>query len=75
MIMIYSYIGREDDRRKEFLDYIKSLHNISIGVFGQTKKNLLIGGHYYEMIQKQKLLLIIVVLMILSYILPIGLFS
>lgn len=51
------YIGREDDRRKEFLDYIKSLHNILIGVFGQTKKNLLIGSHYYEMIQKTKIAL------------------
>lgn len=51
------YIGRADDRRKDFLDYIKSFKHLSLGLFGQHKDNLLLGSKYYEAIQKTKLAL------------------
>jgi hypothetical protein len=51
------YIGREDERRKDFLEFIKSLKKIKLGMFGQTKANLLLGYHYYDTLQKTKIAL------------------
>lgn len=51
------YIGRADDRRKNFLDFIKSFMHLSVGLFGQHKDNLLLGSKYYKTIQKTKLAL------------------
>lgn len=51
------YVGRDDDRRKEFLSFIKSLNTISLGMFGQTKDNLLLGSAYYDVIKKAKIAL------------------
>jgi len=51
------YIGREDERRKNFLEFLKSLQGIRIGMFGQTKANLLLGHHYYETLKKTKIAL------------------
>lgn len=51
------YIGREDDRRKDFLTFLRSLKDITIGLFGQKKENLLLGHTYYKTLQKAKIAL------------------
>lgn len=51
------YVGREDDRRKKIIHYIKSLKDISLGIFGNNRENLLFGHLYYKTLKASKIAL------------------
>ncbi|MDD3324242.1 MAG: glycosyltransferase [Sulfurospirillaceae bacterium] len=49
------YVGRTDENRKSFISFLQSLNNVKLGIFGNTKDNLLLGADYYKTIKKAKI--------------------
>lgn len=51
------YVGRSDDRRKEFIDRLRGLSDIKVGIFGDKKDNLIFGHGYFDLIASSKVAL------------------
>jgi len=51
------YIGRNDNRRKDFIDKLKDLKDLKIALFGNSKDNLIYGAKYYDTISNSKIAL------------------
>lgn len=51
------YIGRQDNNRKNFIDKINSIKNIKVGIFGNSKENLILGKKYFDIITNSKIAL------------------
>lgn len=51
------YIGRNDNKRRDFIDKLKYLKDIKVGIFGDNKKNLIYGTKYYDTISNSKVAL------------------
>lgn len=49
------FIGRKDDKRKEFLEKLLNLKNLNLKVFGDTKETLIFGQEFLDAISKSKM--------------------
>ena len=49
------YVGRDDDNRKPFIEYVKSLQHIKFGLFGNDRNTLIHGAQYYRTLKQAKI--------------------
>jgi len=49
------FIGRNDKKRKPFIDKINHLENIKFKQFGHTKNNLIVGTEYMDLLYTSKM--------------------
>jgi len=48
------YVGRSDDRRKDFIENLKKLKSVKVGIYGDNKENIVYGHKYYDLISSTK---------------------
>lgn len=50
------FVGRYDDERKEFIDYLKSNFNdLEVGIYGNSKDNIILGQAYFDLLLDTKI--------------------
>jgi len=49
------FIGRDDKKRKDFIDKLNNLENINFKQFGHTKNDLILGNDYMDLLYNSKM--------------------